>query len=179
VKAKRTKVSRWERAAARENARREAKAPLLAHAGLVEQTTAETVRRRAEAVTRADAERYAAHAERASRKIDQMRADLEAIDPARLAALDANRHIYPRGHEYDLDILAEALALTTGKTRAEVFEHYEPRRRVPGGRRVAVPAGVDDVGAANDVLAEEAPPTSQEGALPPADARRAAIRDLK
>jgi hypothetical protein len=155
-KAKRAKVSRWELAATRENARREATAPLLAHAGLVEKTTPEAVRGRIERIARADAERYAAHDEKARRKIDQLRADLEALDPPRLAKLDADRHIYPPTHEYDLDILSEALALVTGKTRREVHEHYEPRQRVAVETRVAVPEDVErEAAAETEAVAEE------------------------
>jgi hypothetical protein len=132
---------RWERAAARENARRDARAPLLAHAGLVPHTTADAQEAKVARVQGELADRLASHAEQSRRKIDVMRADLRALvgDEA-IAALDAKRRIYPKGLEYDLDILTGEIAKATGRTNGEVFEAYKPRPRVTEERvRVAVP----------------------------------------
>jgi hypothetical protein len=47
-----------------------------------------------------------------------------------IVALDAKRRIYPKGLEYDLDILTGEIAKATGRTNGEVFDAYQPRPRV-------------------------------------------------
>lgn len=122
---------RWEKAAERENARRAAKAPLFVYAGLVPRTTAAEQKAKVERVQDGLACRLAAHDEESRRKIDVMRADLRALvgDEA-MAALDAKRKIYPKGLEYDLDVLNGELAKATGRTNNEVFASYQERPRV-------------------------------------------------
>lgn len=122
---------RWEKAAERENARRESRAPLFVHAGLVPRTTAAEQKAKVERVQDDLARRLVAHDEQSRRKIDVMRADLRALvgDEA-MTALDSRRKIYPKGLEYDLDILNGELAKATGRTNNEVFATYEERPRV-------------------------------------------------
>lgn len=144
---------RWEKAAARENARRDARAPLLAHAGLVPHTTADAQQAKVERVQSEMAERFAAHDEQSRRKIDVMREDLRAlIGDAGIAAFDARRKWWPKSPEYELDGLTEELAKATGRTPLDVFEAYKAKLRVAEPVRVEVSAAAPDVG---DVAGEE------------------------
>lgn len=144
---------RWEKAAERENARRDAKAPLLAYAGLVEHTTADAQRARVERIITAQAERFAAHNEQSRRKIDVMREDLRAlIGDAGIAAFDVRRAWWPKSPDYELDGLTEELAKATGRTPLDVFEAYKAKLRVAEPVRVEVSAAAPDV---DDAAAEE------------------------
>jgi len=147
------KDRRWEKAAERENARRDARAPLLAHAGLVPHTTADAQQAKVERVQSEMAERFAAHDERSRRQIDVMREDLRAlIGDAGIAAFDVRRKWWPRTPEYELDGLTEELAKATGRTPLDVFEAYKAKLRVAEPVRVEVFAAAPDVG---DAAAEE------------------------
>ncbi len=144
---------RWEKAAARENARRDAKAPLFAAAGLVEHTTAAERKARVERIQDDQARRFAANDERSRRKIDIMRADLRTlIGDAGVAAFDVRRKWWPKSPEYELDGLTEELAKATGRTPLDVFEAYKAKLRVAEPVRVEVSAAAPDVG---DAAAEE------------------------
>jgi hypothetical protein len=156
---------RWEKAAARENARRDARAPLLAHAGLVPHTTADAQEAKVARVQGELADRLASHAEQSRRKIDVMRADLRALvgDEA-IAALDAKRRIYPKGLEYDLDILTGEIAKATGRTNGEVFDAYKPRPRVAEDRvRVADVGHGEDARERDDAAEREADGVDEAG----------------
>lgn len=131
---------RWEKAAERENARRDAKAPLFAHAGLVPHTTADAVEAKVARVQSEMTERFAAHDEASRRKIDVMREDLRALaGDAALAAFDVRRTWWPKSPEYELDGLTEEIVKATGRTPGEVHESYKARLRVGEPMRVAIP----------------------------------------
>jgi hypothetical protein len=148
------KPDRWEKSAARENARRDAKAPLFAHAGLVDHTSAAEQKERVERVLSDMDERFAAHEERARRRIDIMRADLLALtDAATVQAFDTKRKWWPRTPEYELDGLTEEIAKARGQTKEEAFEAYRERPRVAEAVRVA--ADLRGLDGAEDEAAEE------------------------
>lgn len=132
-----TDDQRWKKAADRENARRDARAPLFAHAGLVPHTTADAQEAKVARVQGEMAERFAAHDEASRRRIDVMRQDLRAlVGDGALAAFDVRRKWWPKSPEYELDGLTEEIAKATSRTPREVHESYKARLRVGEPRRV-------------------------------------------
>ncbi len=100
------KEKNWKRAAERENARRTASAPLLAHAGLIPMTTPEKVKVRAEANIEDFKRRMIEGAARAYESARRNRASLAWILSAdELDTLDEGWEIrikrgFPETHEY-------------------------------------------------------------------------------
>jgi hypothetical protein len=87
---KKDETRRWEKSAARENARRAAKAPLLAHAGLVPLITPDEQRAKVERQSAALEQRLAECRARMERAAVSYRAEISAhAAPEALAALDA------------------------------------------------------------------------------------------
>ena len=147
---------RWEKSAASENARRDARAPLFAHAGLVPHTTADEQQAKVERIQREFEERLAAHREQDLRKIDLMRQDLLALDGGADALAKIEQQYKGRWappQEYMAGTLNETIARLTGRTPLEVFEHYKERQRV---EIVRVRVAVEDVRGLEIAVEEQA-----------------------
>jgi hypothetical protein len=131
----------------------------------VPHTTADAQEAKVARVQSELADRLAAHAEQSRRRIDVMRADLRVLvgDEA-MADLDAKRRIYPKGLEYDLDILTGEIAKATGRTNGEVFDAYQPRPRVAEERvRVEEADPGEDARERDDAAEREAAAVDEAG----------------